>query len=168
MNIDQRSGPIIAVTAEDDRFRHAREAGARLARRRQAPLILYDVDSASLFNEPMPSGWSAEGAGEQLGSRLTGPQLERLGRRPIAQQLEEAARSGVETFGWLPTSHGPDPLAEYALEQSAQAVVVPAEQEDCDAFCAVLAGTFKPVEKLAETTPIEVVVVGEDGSEDIR
>jgi hypothetical protein len=160
----RRSGPIIAVTAEDDRYQHAREAGTRLARRRGVPLILYNLDAASLFNEPMPSNWSAEGAGEQLGSRLTADQLARLGRAPIARQVEQAGRSGVEAYGWLPTSHGPDPLAEYAVEQAAQAVIVPAEQEDCDIFCAVLAGTFEPVEKLAEETPVEVFVVSADGT----
>jgi hypothetical protein len=168
MEREHDSGPVIAVTAEDDRFSHARRAGARLAGRSGSPLILYNVDAASLFNEPMPSNWSAEGAGEQFGPRLTAEQLERLGRGPIARQVEQAGSQGIEAYGWLPTSHGPGPLAEYAREQSALAVIVPAEHEDCDAFCAVLAGTFKPVEKLAETAPTRVVVVSSDGSEDVR
>jgi hypothetical protein len=161
----QADQPIIAVTAEDDRFGHARAAGLRLAQRDGLPLVLYNIDSASLFNEPMPSAWSAEGSGEQYGSRLTAEQLERLGRRPIAQQVAEARAAGVEAYGWLPSGHGPDPLAEYAQQQRARTVVVPAEQEDCDAFCAVLSGTFEPVEKLAESTPTEVIVVAADGSE---
>lgn len=159
---------IIAVTAEDDRYRHARLAGVRLARAERLSLVLYDIDAASLFNEPLPSGWSAEGSAEQYGSRLTSDQLERLGRRPIAQQVSEAEADGVEAYGWLPTSHGPDALADYAREQGARTVVVPAEQEDCDAFCAVLSGTFEPVEKLAEATPTEVLVVSADGSEERR
>jgi hypothetical protein len=162
------TGSVIAMTAEDDRHEHVRQAGVRLAQAEGLPLILYDIDAASLFNEPMPSSWSADGAGEQFGDRLTGDELRRLGRAAIAQQVDEARQEGVDAYGWLPTSHGPEALAEYAAQQSARVIVMPAEREEVDPLTALLVGTRRPIDHLAEEAPARVVVAHPDGSVDER
>jgi hypothetical protein len=163
-----RSACVIAMTAEDDRYEHVRQAGVRVAQAEGLPLILYDIDAASLLNEPMPSGWSAEGAGDQFGDRLTSDDLRRLGRAAIARQVDEARQEGVDAYGWLPTSHGPDPLAEYAAEQRARVIVMPAEREQVDPLTALLVGTRRPINHLAEEAPARVVVAHPDGSVDER
>lgn len=159
-----RGGCVIALTAEDDRFAHARRAGVQLARHESLPLILYDVDATLLLNEPLPSEWSAEGAGEQFGDRLSADQLERLGRAPVARQVEEAQDEGVEAYGWLPTSHGPDPLAEYAFEQKARFVVVPVGSAEVDPLTAMLVGTLHPIDRLEDEVPARIIVAHPDGA----
>lgn len=155
---------MIAMTTEDDRFAHARRAGVKAAREESLPLILYDIDAASLLNEPMPGDWSAEGAGDQFGDRLTAQQLHRLGRGAIARQVEEAEADGVEAYGWLPTSHGPDPLTEYAFRQKARVVVVPAEREEVDPLTAMLVGTLHPIDRLEDEVAARILVAHADGS----
>ncbi len=164
----RRAGCVVGVTGEDDRFAYARRAAMRLARGEELPLILYDLDSASLLNEPLPSGWSAEGAGAQFGDRLTADDLRRLGRAPLAEQVDEARDAGIEAYGWLPTSHGPDPLAEYAAQQGARHIVMSAEHEQVDPLSALLEGTQRPINHLAEEAPARVVVVHPDGTIDRR
>jgi hypothetical protein len=163
-----RGGCVIAMTAEDDRFAHARRAGVKVAREESLPLILYDIDAASLFNEPISSAWSAEGAGEQFGDRLSADQLHRLGRGAIARQVEEAEADGVEAYGWLPTSHGPDPLTEYAFEQKARIVVLPAEREEVDPLTAMLVGTLHPIDRLEDEVAARILVAHPDGSVERR
>ena len=158
-----RGGCVISLTAEDDRYEHARRAGMRVAREESLPLILYDVDAASLLNEPLPSGWSANGSGEQFGDRLTAEQLHRLGRGPLARQLEEAESEGIEAYGWLPTSHGPDPLAEYAFAQKARAIVVPVEREEVGPLSAMLVGTLHPIDRLEDEVAARILVAHPDG-----
>lgn len=161
-------GSVIAVTAEDDRYAHSRRAGMRLAREARLPLILYDIDAASLLDEPLPSGWSAEGEAEQYGDRLSADELRRLGRTPIAEQVEEAQAEGTDAYGWLPTSHGPDPLAEYAWRQQARYVVMPAEREEVDPLTAILVGTLHPIDHLEEEVPARIIVAHADGSVERR
>lgn len=136
----------------------------RVAREESLPLILYDIDAASLLNEPLPSGWSADTAGEQYGDRLSAEQLHRLGRAPIARQVEEAQDQDIEAYGWLPTSHGPDPLAEYAFEQKARVIVIPAEREEVDPLTAMLVGTLHPIDRLEDEVPSRILVAHRDGA----
>ncbi|MDQ3938808.1 MAG: hypothetical protein M3253_09045 [Chloroflexota bacterium] len=155
---------MIALTGEDDRYAYARHAGMRIAREEALPLILYDVDAASLLNEPLPSGWSADGAPDQYGDRLTADELDRLGRGPIARQVEEAEAAGVEAYGWLPTSHGPDPLADYARRQGARVLIMPADREEVDPLTAILVGTLHPIDRLEEEAPARILVAHPDGT----
>jgi len=158
-----RGGCVIAMTAEDDRFAHARRGGMRVASEASLPLILYDIDAASLLNEPLPSGWSAEGTRQQYGERLTVEDLDRLGRGPIARQVEEAEASGIEAYGWLPTGHGPDPLAEYAYEQQARVLVMPIEREEVDPLTVMLVGTRHPIDRSEDEVPARILVAHPDG-----
>jgi hypothetical protein len=150
---------VIAVTAEDDRFRGARERGTSLAAERGSTLLLYDWDAPSLFAEPLPSWWSSEGAGDRFGDRLAADQLDEVGRSSIADQVREAERAGVPARGWLPKDHGPNALARYARAQQAAVVVLPTDLAEVAGLEALLAGTDRPAEAVAEQTTARVVTV---------
>src|SRR4029079_5560081 len=78
-NGDKRSGEpdmttaptcIIAYTADDDRYKHVRDAGIEAAANAEARLILYDIDAAQLLAAPLPTAWSGEGARDEFPNRL--------------------------------------------------------------------------------------------------
>ncbi len=151
---------VVAVTADDDRFRATRLEAQRLAAVSKATLLLYDWDAPTLFGDPLPTWWSGEGSEDLFGRRLDATQLKAAGRAPIARQVREAENAGITAGGWLPSSHGPDELARYAREQSAEAVVVPADLAEVQGLEALLDGTGHPVDALAEQVAARVVVVG--------
>jgi hypothetical protein len=151
-------GPVIAVTSEDDRFASARREGIEQARRAHRPLILYDWDSASLLSEPLPTWWSSDGWESRFPDRLDAQQLEAAGRAPIARQVREAAQAGVEAYGWLPSDHGPGPLAEYAAHRGAAVIVAPADLREVHGLEALVDGVQRPVDELEERANARVVV----------
>ena len=97
----------------------------RIAARQGSRLILYDWDAATLLGDPLPSIWSGEGTEEAIPSELDVSQLEAAGRAPIAQQVRDARRSGVEATAWLPSKPGPDALMEWARDHGATTIVIP-------------------------------------------
>jgi hypothetical protein len=122
---------IVAVVGEDGRFDHVRRRAIERARESGATLVLFDLDAGqSLLESPRPTNWSAQGEEEQFGNRLTTSDLETLGRGPIADQVRDARALGVDTFGWLPEKADANSLRDYAAEQGAGLVVVPAEEPD--------------------------------------
>ncbi len=155
------SRPIVAVTSDDDRFAAARRLAVELARGSGAALILYHWDAASVLDSPLPTWWSADGETEQFGSRLDVPQLERAGRAPLARQVSAARGLGVDAYGWLPSEHGPEPLARYAAGQGAQTIVVPASLDEAGVVEHILSGTGDIVDDLRQATRVEVVVARE-------
>ena len=152
-------GAIVAVTAEDDRYASARHVAARLAKERDRPVILYDFDAASAFEEPLPTWWSSDGWENRFPDRLDDQQLDAAGRGPIANQVRELRAAGVEAFGWLPSEKGPDALAGYVNDQGASTVVVPRDVAELDGLEALLAGASgaDPVEAGARAAA-EVVI----------
>ena len=153
--------PIVAVTSEDERFAAARRLGVELARDAGAALILYDWDSASILDSPLPTWWSADGETEQFGDRLDIPQLEMAGRAPLAGQVSAARELGVEAYGWLPSEHGPEPLARYAARQGARTIVVPASLDEAGVVEHILSGAGDVVDDLRQASQAEVVVAPE-------
>src|SRR3982750_1664692 len=124
---------IIAIAAEDDRYAHVRRRAIERAKATSATLVLYDDDARpSPLESPLPTNWSGHGEAEQFGDRLSMQDLEAAGRRPIADPGREAHAAGVEAFGWLPESSGPDALRDYAARQQADLVLVPAGHEGFD------------------------------------
>src|SRR5204863_3510863 len=90
-------GTIIVVTTEDDRFKDARRTAVERARAERATLVLYDIDAGGdPLESPLPTGWSAEGTDRQVGDRLGPDELEAAGRGPVARQVLEARRQGVD------------------------------------------------------------------------
>lgn len=151
-------GSIVAVTADDDRFAAARRSAAALAADRGRILILYDWDAPSFFSEPLPTWWSSDGWERRLPDRLDSVQLEAAGRPQIADQVREAEARGVTAFGWLPSDHGPEALAEYANGQGASTIVIPRELTELDGLDAIVNGSTEPAEAADERARAEVVV----------
>ena len=122
---------IVAVVGEDGRFDHVRRRAIERARESGATLVLFDVDAGqSVLESPRPTNWSAQGEEEQYSSRLTTGELEALGRGPIADQVRDARALGIDAFGWLPEKADAASLRDYAAQQGAGLVVVPAEEPD--------------------------------------
>jgi hypothetical protein len=163
MSQEQR-GPVIVVTGDDDRYASARREAAVLADAGHQALILYDWDAPTLFGDPLPTWWSGEGSEGMFSRRLDETHLRAAGRATIADQVAEARSQGVETFGWLPSEHGPSALASYANEQGAGTVVVPAALKDVGGLEALLDGTSQPAEAVAAKSPSRVLVVDEPSS----
>ncbi|HEY7827390.1 MAG TPA: hypothetical protein VIB99_04095 [Candidatus Limnocylindrales bacterium] len=155
------SGTVIVVTGDDDRFAAARRKAAELARAGHQALILYDWDAPTLFGDPLPTWWSGEGSEGMFSRRLDETHLRAAGRATIAEQVAEAHRAGVETFGWLPSEHGPASLAAYAREQGAATIVVSAALKDVGGLEALLDGTSQPADTVAARSPAMVVIVEE-------
>jgi hypothetical protein len=116
---------IVAYAAEDGRLEAIREAAVRRAHEESARLILYDVDAAGIFQKPLPTAWSGEGAERQFGDLLGPADLERAGRDPIARQVADARSQGVDAWAWLPGDLGEDDLAEYLRRVHADVLLVP-------------------------------------------
>ena len=70
---------------------------------------------------------------------------------------------GIEAFGWLPSDHGPSPLAAYAREQGASIIVVSASLEAASGLDVLLNGTAQPAAALDAETPARVVIVPDEG-----
>ena len=121
---------IIAYVGEGEHFAAVSAAALETARSSNAQLILYDVDAASPFAKPLPTNWSAEGAGDETPTRLTSADLERAGRHGLAEQIRGAIDAGVEAYGWLPGDKSGELLAEYADQQGADLIMLPRELED--------------------------------------
>lgn len=151
-------GAVVVVTAEDDRFAIARRSAVDLAAEQDRPLILYDWDAPSLFSEPLPTWWSSEGWDRRVPDRLDAEALDRVGRSLIADQVREAAERGVAAFGWLPSDHGPQALADYANGQGASVIVIPRDLTELDGLEAIVNGSTRPVQELDERAAARVVV----------
>jgi hypothetical protein len=158
-NIKREAGAIIAVTGDDDRYASARRNAMELAASDQRILILYDWDAPTLFGDPLPTWWSGEGSEGLFSQRLDQTHLRAAGRAAIADQVAEAEALGIEAFGWLPSDHGPSPLATYAGEQGVFTIVISADLQDVSGLEALLNGTNQPVGTLDAETLARVVVV---------
>lgn len=133
-------GCVLAYTTRDDAHAGVRLAAVQHAREHGCTVILYAGDAPSMVAEPVPNQWGSEGEGRDLGDRLTPDDLEYLGQGEVASQVREAHAAGIEAFAWLPKDHGPDALIEYAVDQGAHRVFVPAELEGMDELSAKLDG----------------------------
>ncbi|MGE5596543.1 MAG: universal stress protein [Hyphomicrobiales bacterium] len=156
---------IIAVTSEDGRFDALVQKAKETAARSEARLILYDLDAADMFASPLPTEWSGERDRDRFGDKLDVQHLEAAGREPIAAQVREARAEGIEAFGWLPSKKGADALAEYAEQQNADLIMVPASEED-PGFLDKLRGAT--VGKLEKETNLPIAVVDEQGAVEYR
>jgi hypothetical protein len=158
----QHGAPIIVVTGDDDRYAVARRKSMDLAAADGHPLILYDWDAPSFFGSPLPTWWSGEGSEDLVSRRLDQAKLRTAGRASIADQVAEAEALGIAASGWLPSEHGPTPLAAYAREQGAATIVVPSAFEDVGGLDALLHGNDQ-AGALDASTPACVLVVVDDG-----
>jgi nucleotide-binding universal stress UspA family protein len=138
-----------------------RKAAVEAAQNAEARLILYDIDAAGLYGEPLPSEWSGEGAEEEFGTLLTPQDLQAAGRHELAEKVQAAREDGLETYGWLPSSKGAKALQEYAAEAHADLIIVPSSLEH-PSFFDRLRGE-NSLEKTREEVDAPIVVVDDDG-----
>jgi len=157
---DPAARSVVAYVGEDGRYAEVADAGVDVARERGVPLILFDADAASLLASPLPTEWSAEGERQLFGDRLSPEDLVRAGRASLARSVQNARRSGVDAFGWLPSSAGSASLADYALSEHAMVVLVPEDLEHPDLADRLTGRTASGVTE-AIATP--VLVVSTDG-----
>jgi hypothetical protein len=128
----RHAGVVVAVTGDDDRFAHARQHAMTVVGDSGRVLLLYDIDAPTFLGDPLPTWWSGEGSEGQFSRRLDQVNLRATGRATIADQVAEAEALGIAAFGWLPSRHGEGPLSEYAKEQGATTIVVPAGMPDIE------------------------------------
>ncbi len=123
---------IIAVTSDDERHRSVVERAATVASETGATVILFDIDAANLspLESPLPTDWSGDGEQEQFGNRLDPGDLEAAGQGALADQVRVVRATGVPAFGWLPNKSDAQSLAEYAADQSADLVLVSADDTE--------------------------------------
>ncbi len=150
---------VIAITADEDRYAEVRQAAMDIALERQASLILYDWDAATVLGAALPTEWSADGADEDVPERLDVAALEAAGRAEIAAQVQAATQRGIDATAWLPSSNGPDALLEYAERQGASVIVVPAELHAKGGLERITEGATDPVDAVRDKAAAEVVVV---------
>lgn len=131
---DTATGVLLAITGDDDRYAKVRGEAMRRASSSGQILILYDMDAPTFLGSPLPTWWSGEGSENMFSRRLDQVRLRAAGRAPIADQVAEAEAKGVKAFGWLPSQHGSGPISDYAKEQGATTIVVPAGQPDLEAL----------------------------------
>ena len=159
---DAARGPaVIAVTADDDRYADVRRRAMDVAANEHARLILYDWDAATLFGDPLPSAWSAEGTDDAVPSELDASDLEAAGREPLIRQLREAEDKGIRTTAWLPSSQGPEALATYAREHHATTIVVAQELQAGGELERLVTAASDPVDALRQAAGARLIVVPE-------
>jgi hypothetical protein len=141
-----RQQSVIAVVSEQDLPNATFERGLERAREHDAPLILFDVGAGtSPLESPLPTEWSGEGEEQLFGKRLGPRELEMAGRKSLAREVTRARGTGVQVYAWLPDKADAGSLAEYAREQNATLVVLPADSEE------IAQGLEVPTEVVAST-----------------
>jgi hypothetical protein len=127
-----RHATIVAVTtAQDDSHAAVRRRAATIAGSTDSAVILWASDSApSPLEAPLPTGWSGDGDEEQFGDRLGPDDLVAAGRAPLARQVDELRKRGIEAWAWLPENADAEHLATYASDQGASLVLVSTDDAD--------------------------------------
>jgi hypothetical protein len=155
----QTQPAVLAVTADDDRYATTRTEAARIAAEQGGRLILYDWDAATVFGDPLPSAWSAEGTGADTPSELGEADLEAAGRAPLIDQLADARRAGIPVTAWLPSEPGPDAMVRWAREHGVTTIVVPDDLKASGELERLAAGATDPAKAVEADSLVRVVVV---------
>jgi hypothetical protein len=156
---------IVAITADDDRYRACRQTAMELATKDGSKLLLYDWDAATVLGAPLPTLWSGDQAESAPPSELDNAALEAAGRAEIGRQVGEAHDRGIESAAWLPSTPGLDALADYARDRRADVVVVPRDLHASGWMERIAEGDAKPLKAMNRAAPIRVVVVVVDPSQ---
>jgi hypothetical protein len=127
-------GSVVAVSAEDGRYRAVRERAVEIARVEGRAVILYDLDAPSPFADPLPTAWSGDGPAERPNGPLDEHALKTAGRPKLASQVRRLRTSGLTAAGWLPSDGGGAALRAYIEGLGAAEVVVPARLDGLEAL----------------------------------
>jgi hypothetical protein len=116
---------IVAVTADDDQHLAVIKRAQSVARSSGSTVILWERDAAtSPLESPLPTDWSGDGEQEQFGDRLGPSDLIAAGREPLARQVGELRKDGLDAWGWLPDTADAEHLAAYAADHHVDLVLV--------------------------------------------
>ena len=149
---------VLAVTSLDDspEYSAVRSCASRLAAADGGEVVLFEISAASYLVSPYP-----EENRRQWIRTLREPELRRLGRSPVAKQLEVIRACGAEAQAILPTSHGFRHLAEWAEREDADVILIPVSLVNPGLFERLRGYSLKT---LLEHTTRPVLVVYPDGS----
>ena len=130
-----RDAPVTApstmlLVATDDgtdpAYAVCRRAGLEVARREGATVILYDRSSESYLVDPYEYGpWTSQNHGPAGDRPLDIPELLRLGRRYLAEQVTEGRALGLQVGAWLARGTGPAAMAAACERLQVDRVVLP-------------------------------------------
>jgi hypothetical protein len=110
----------------DPAYAVCRRAGLEVARREGATVILYDRSSESYLVDPYESGpWTSQNHGPAGDRPLDLPELLRLGRRYLADQVAEGRALGLQVGAWLARGTGPAAMAAACERLQVDRVVLP-------------------------------------------
>ncbi len=151
-------GRVLAVTSMDDSPEYAvvRSCAAGLAAADGGEVVLFEITAASYLVSPYP-----EENRRQWIRTLGEPELRRLGRSPVAKQMEVIKARGARAQAILPTSHGFKHLAEWAEREDADLILIPVSLVNPGLFERLRGYSLKT---LLEHTTRPVLVVYPDGS----
>ena len=149
---------VIAVTTLDDSPEYAvvRSCAARLAADVVGEVVLFEISAASYLVSPYP-----EENRRQWIRTLGEPELRRLGRSPVARQMEAIRARGAGVQAILPTAHGFRHLAEWAEREDADMILIPVSLVNPGLFERMRGYSLNT---LLEHTTRPVLVVYPDGS----
>lgn len=126
-----RHATILAVTTADHAHDAVRTRAAAVARDAGSSVILWPLDAAmSPLESPLPTEWSGDGEEEQFGDRLGPNDLVAAGRQPLAEQVGELRKGGVDAWAWLPERADAKTLATYAADHGASLILVSTDDTD--------------------------------------
>ena len=149
---------VLAVTGLDDTPEYAavRDCASGLAAADGGEVVLFEISAASYLVSPYP-----EENRRQWIRTLGEPELRRLGRSPVARQMETIRARGAGAQAILPTAHGFRHLAEWAEREDADLILIPATLVNPGLFERLRGYSLKT---LLEHTSRPVLVVYPDGS----
>ena len=158
--LDSGSGVrrVLAVTSLDDSPDYAvvRSCAAGLAAADGGEVVLFEISAASYLVSPYP-----EENRRQWIRTLKEPELRRLGRSPVAKQMEVIRARGAGAQAILPTAHGFRHLAEWAEREDADLILIPVSLVNPGLFERLRGYSLRT---LLEHTTRPVLVVYPDGS----
>ena len=129
--MDDQTRCFVVCTDETGRYDGSVDKALQRASDEGAKVILYNVTApGSAFSDPRPNEWAGEGQKEEFERPLDPVKLEQLGRHDFALQVQRAREKGVDAWGWLPEKFGGDTLAQYAAQQNASLVLLPADLDE--------------------------------------
>ena len=149
---------VMAVTTLDDspEFAVVRSCASTMASAVGGEVVLFEISAASYLVSPYP-----EENRRQWIRTLGEPELRRLGRSPVAKQMEVIRSRGARAQAILPTSHGFKHLAEWAEREDADLILIPVSLVNPGLFEQLRGYSLK---SLLEHTTRPVLVVYPDGS----
>ena len=120
---------ILACTDPTDQTSAVPLAALNQARVTGARVIFYDVTHDGRMTDSRPNFWAGEGQAELYDRPLDPVAIEKLGFDALALQVQHARDEGIDAFGWLPNEPGGKGLADYALREHADLVLLAAGTE---------------------------------------